>query len=41
MPRLYTDEPDKFCKVGDKEHRIDKENSDCIYSDEDHVYINN
>ena len=40
MPRLYTDEPDKFWKVGDKEYRIDKENSDCIYSDEEHVYIN-
>ena len=40
MPRLYTDEPDKFWKVGDKEYRIDKENSDCVYSDEEHVYIN-
>ena len=40
MPKLYTDEPDKFWKVGDKEYRIDKENSDCVYSDEEHVYIN-
>ena len=40
MPRLYTDEPDKFWKVGDKEYRIDKENADCVYSDEEHVYIN-
>ena len=40
MPKLYTDEPDKFWKVGDKEYRIDKENADCIYSDEEHVYIN-
>ena len=39
MPRLYTDEPDKFWKVGDKEYRIDKENADCVYSDEEHVYI--
>ena len=40
MPKLYTDEPDKFWKVGDKEYRIDKENADCVYSDEEHVYIN-
>ena len=40
MPKLYTDEPDKFWKVGDKEYRIDKENADCIYSDEEHIYIN-
>lgn len=39
MPKLYTDEPDKFWKVGDKEYRIDKENADCVYSDEEHVYI--
>lgn len=39
MPKLYTDEPDKFWKVGDKEYRIDKENADCIYSDEEHIYI--
>ena len=39
MPKLYTDEPDKFWKVGDKEYRIDKENAECIYSDEEHVYI--
>ena len=40
MPKLYTDEPDKFWKVGDKEYRIDKENADCVYSDEEHIYIN-
>ena len=40
MPKLYTDEPDKFWKVGNKEYRIDKENADCVYSDEEHVYIN-
>ena len=39
MPKLYTDEPDKFWKVGDKEYRIEKENADCVYSDEEHVYI--
>ena len=39
MPKLYTDEPDKFWKVGEKEYRIDKENADCVYSDEEHVYI--
>ena len=39
MPKLYTDEPDKFWKVGDKEYRIDKENANCVYSDEEHVYI--
>ena len=39
MPKLYTDEPDKFWKAGDKEYRIDKENADCVYSDEEHVYI--
>ena len=39
MPRLYTDEPDKFWKVGEKEYRIDKENADCVYSDEEHIYI--
>ena len=39
MPKLYTDEPDKFWKVGDKEYRIDKENADCVYSDEEHIYI--
>ena len=39
MPKLYTDEPDKFWKVGDKEYRIDKENAECIYSDEEHDYI--
>ena len=39
MPKLYTDEPDKFWKVGEKEYRIDKENADCVYSDEEHIYI--
>ena len=39
MPKLYTDEPDKFWKIGDKEYRIDKENADCVYSDEEHIYI--
>ena len=39
MPKLYTGEPDKFWKVGDKEYRIDKENANCVYSDEEHVYI--
>lgn len=40
MPKLYTDEPDKFWDVNGKKYKIDKENDGCVYSDEEHVYIN-